>query len=127
MTRVYIQAIILMVVAILILILAGCSTKTEKQLNQIGREIEQVQVLLKNLDQPAMRINEAIQQNQILKELIKTNKLLKKEFGKGSDFWCQMIGPGMSVCKKYDSSIPPTEKKTLNQNDIDRNKNNRLQ
>ncbi len=110
----------------IILALSNCSTTTEKQLNQIGREIEQVQVLLKNLDQPAMRINAAIQQNQIFKELIKTNKLLKNEFGKGSDFWCQMIGPGMSVCKKYDSSVPPTQKKILNRADINSNKNNTL-
>ncbi len=86
----------------IILVLSNCSTTTEKQ------------------------FNEAIQQKQILEELIKTNELLKKEFGKGSDFWCQIIGPGMSVYKKYDSSVPPTQKKTLNQADINSNKNNTL-
>ena len=66
MTKVYIQAIILMIVAILIIILAGCSTTTDKKLNLIGKELE--------------KLNQQIQVGNILliQEVNKTNKLLKK-------------------------------------------------
>ena len=117
------------ILIILIILLVGCSSKIERRLDRIVQEMEQSQILLRNLDQLAMDVNSAIRQKQIFEELRKTNKILKKEFEKGSDFWCRIIGPGMSICKKYDSTVPPPklEKPKLNQFDIDKNKNNSLQ
>ena len=110
MTRVYIQAIILRVVAILILILAGCSTKTETQLNLIGKELE--------------KLNHQVQVGNILliQEVNKTNKLLKKESEKCDEWMIWVAAPNVFRAVRYCE-----EKKTLNQSDIDRNKNNRLQ
>ncbi len=110
MTRVYIQAIILMVVAILILILAGCSSKTKTQLNLIGKELE--------------KLNHQVQVGNILliQEVNKVNKFMKKESEKCDEWMIWVAAPNVFRAVRYCE-----EKKRLNQNDIDRNKNNRLQ
>ena len=110
MTKVYIQAIILMIVAILILILAGCSTTTDKKLNLIGKELE--------------KLNQQIQVGNMLliQEVSKVNKFMKKESEKCDEWMIWVAAPNVFRAVRYCE-----EKKRLNQNDIDRNKNNRLQ
>ncbi len=60
----------------------------------------------------------------MIQELRDIKIMLKKDIEKGSDYFCQVISPGMWICKRYDGLSPG--KQTLNQTDIDSNTNNTL-
>ena len=115
MKSVYVQIILFLAVIIaIVLLLSTCSTQNTGVLQR-----EVVIQELKVSRMVAYDIKSAIED---------IRNILKKDELKGSDYWCQMVGLGMSICKRYDSTAPTIkpEKKTLNQFDIDGNKNNTL-
>lgn len=68
-------------IAFITIIVAGCSFRSERseQFEQLIEELGKIEMLLINLDQPSMKIEEAIQRKEILNEQKKTNEYLKKE------------------------------------------------
>ncbi len=107
MKKAYSQMIILIFIIILIAILAGCSSKTKTQLNLIGKELE--------------KLNHQVQVGNILliQEVNKVNKFMKKESEKCDEWMIWAAAPNVFRAVRYCE-----KKKRLNQNDIDRNKNN---
>ena len=100
------------ILVLLVIILAGCSTKTDKKLNLIGKELE--------------KLNQQIQVGNMLliQEVDKTNKLLKKEAEKCDQWGAYAVAPYTFRIVRY---CPDAEKKQgLMQSDIDSNKNNQL-